>query len=135
MKRPSTRRPASNHELVFAALQKNEKPLTAYELLDRLRPKGISAPPTVYRALDRLIEDGLAHRLESLNAFVACAHPHHGASAMFTICNKCGTAEEFSDSSLNKRILGWARDAGFGLERAVLELRGLCRDCSGASPA
>ncbi|HTQ14790.1 MAG TPA: Fur family transcriptional regulator [Rhizomicrobium sp.] len=114
---------------MITALRKTERPLTAYELLARLRPLGVSAPPTVYRALQRLIDDGLAHRLESLNAFVACAHPHHGNSAMFSICHDCGTAEEFSDRDIETRIAGWAKSAGFRADRAVLEVRGACQDC------
>lgn len=130
MKKISTKKKnTSNRELVFAALQKGAKPLTAYELLARLRPYGISGPPTVYRALDRLIEDGMAHRLESLNAFVACAGPHHGATAIFSICHDCGTAEEITDLNLSRRIGDWARKRDFGLDRAVLELHGHCSDC------
>ena len=87
-----------NDEMVFAALSKADRPLTAYELLGRLRTKGITAPPTVYRSLDRLIKDGLAHRLETLNAFVACANPHHRTSAIFAICRTCGTTAELSDA-------------------------------------
>jgi len=120
---------APNHELVIAALRRTEKPLTAYELLAQLRSRGISAPPTVYRALDRLISEGRAHRLESLNAFVACAHPHQGASAMFSICRDCGTAEEFSAGAIDATIADWAKKAGFQVDRAVLEIRGACSDC------
>jgi len=126
------KRHAANHELVFAALRKTARPLTAYELLDRLRSHGVSAPPTVYRALDRLIDDGRAHRLESLNAFVACAHPQHGEAAVFAICHGCGTVEELSDSGVNKRVAEVVRDAKFDLDRAVLELHGHCDDCRGA---
>jgi len=97
---PAARRrrsPAENDGMVFTVLSKSDRPLTAYELLGRLRTKGITAPPTVYRSLERLIKDGLAHRLETLNAFVACAKPHHRSAAIFAICRKCGTTAEFSD--------------------------------------
>jgi len=132
MKQAGTKkRQAANHDLVLAALQKTAKPLTAYELLDRLRPNGVTAPPTIYRALDRLIEEGRAHRLESLNAFVACAHPHsqHGGAAIFAICGDCQTVEELSGANLNKHIAAVARNASFDLNRAVLELHGRCRAC------
>jgi Fur family transcriptional regulator, zinc uptake regulator len=129
MRRSGATSRAANHELVFAMLRKTAKPLTAYELLDKLRSQGVSAPPTIYRALERLIDDGRAHRLESLNAFVACAHPHHGGSAMFSICDDCGAVEEFSDASMNKRVAGWARDTGFVLSRAILEVHGTCGAC------
>ena len=132
--RTETRRrsPAENDELVFSALRKTDKPITAYELLDRLRIKGVSAPPTVYRSLDRLIEEGFAHKLESLNAFVACAHPHHRTSAIFAICQDCGTASEFSDSSLARRITAWAKKVRFEVDETIVEIRGHCGDCKGA---
>jgi Fur family transcriptional regulator, zinc uptake regulator len=128
MKR-ATKRAITNPELVMGAFRKSGKPLTAYEILDKLRPQGVSAPPTVYRALDRLIEDGRVHRLDSLNAFVACARPHHDASAMFSICDSCGTAEEFYDPALSKRLEQWAKSTGFKIDRSVIEVRGLCGDC------
>jgi Fur family zinc uptake transcriptional regulator len=118
-----------NDEMVFAALLKAERPLTAYELLGRLRTKGITAPPTVYRALDRLIKDGRAHRLESLNAFVACARPHHRNSAIFAICRTCGTTAELSDAKLAPQISDWAKRLRFHAEESILEIRGECAAC------
>jgi Fur family zinc uptake transcriptional regulator len=123
------RTPAENDEMVFAVLAKTDRPLTAYELLDRLRSKGITAPPTVYRSLDRLIKEGLAHRLETVNAFVACAHPHHQNSAVFAICRKCGTTKELSDSKLAPKISSWAKRIRFKPEESVLEIRGRCAAC------
>jgi Fur family zinc uptake transcriptional regulator len=102
-----------NEELVFAALSKADRPLTAYDLLGRLRTKGITAPPTVYRSLERLIKAGRAHRLESLNAFVACAKPHHRTSAIFAICRSCGTTVEISDGKLAPQIADWAKRLRF----------------------
>jgi Fur family zinc uptake transcriptional regulator len=115
--------------MVFAVLAKPGRSLTAYELLDRLRSKGVMAPPTVYRSLDRLIKEGLAHRLESVNAFVACARPHHQSAAVFAICRKCGTTEELSDSKLAPKISNWAKRIRFQAEKAVLEIRGRCASC------
>ena len=123
------RSPAENDEMVFAVLAKADRPLTAYELLRRLRTKGVTAPPTVYRSLDRLIKDGLAHRLESLNAFVACARPHHRSSAIFAICRKCGTTAEFSDAKLTPQIADWAKRLRFHAEESILEIRGECANC------
>lgn len=123
------RNPGENDEMVFAALLKAERPLTAYELLARLRTKGITAPPTVYRALDRLIKDGRAHRLESLNAFIACARPHHRTSAIFAICRTCGMTAELSDANLAPKISDWARRLRFHAEESILEIRGECADC------
>jgi len=123
------RRPAENDEIVFTVLAKSDRPLSAYELLGRLRSKGITAPPTVYRSLDRLIRDGLAHRLESLNAFVACARPHHRNSAIFAICRKCGTTAELSDAKLEPQISDWAKRLRFHAEESILEIRGECENC------
>src|SRR5215212_9922141 len=81
------------HRILSAA----QNPLSAYEVLDRMRAKGAVTPPTVYRSLDKLIEKGLAHRLESLNAYVTCKHPHHQDMAAFAICEVCGSVIEFSD--------------------------------------
>jgi Fur family zinc uptake transcriptional regulator len=123
------RSPKENDEMVFTVLSKSDRPLTAYELLGRLRTKGITAPPTVYRSLDRLIRDGLAHRLETLNAFVACAQPHHRSSAIFAICRKCGTTAELSDAKLAPQISDWAKRLRFHAEESILEIRGECANC------
>ncbi len=123
------RSPAENDEMVFAVLAKADRPLTAYELLRRLRTKGVTAPPTVYRSLDRLIKHGLAHRLETLNAFVACARPHHRSAAIFAICRTCGTTAEFSDAKLAPQITDWARRLRFHAEESILEIRGECANC------
>ena len=117
---------------VHAALRRAGKPLSAYSLLDGLRDKGFRAPLQVYRALEKLIAAGEVHRLESLNAFVACRHKtcaNHGA-AMFAICNDCGYVSEFADAELANRVRNSAETSGFALERTTIELHGLCRDCS-----
>ncbi len=124
---------ASNHEMVFAALRSSNKPMTAYNLLGRLRPRGITAPTTVYRALERLIEAGRIHRLESLNAFVVCGHPHHDTIAMFSICSRCGGTEEIVEPKLQSGIAALAERSGFKLNHAVLEMHGRCKACAGAA--
>lgn len=122
---------APNHRTVFAALRKAARPVTAYQLIDAVRPAGISAPPTVYRALDRLIAEGHAHRLESLNAFVACTrdHPNTDVTA-FLICDDCGQAEEITDAKVGARLEGRARDVGFHTGSTTIEMRGHCRACA-----
>lgn len=129
-----------NQALVLGALSAKSNPLTAYALLHDLRDEGLHNPNQIYRALDKLMEYGLVHRLESLNAFVACAHPHdhahpdaHGMIA-FAICESCGQAEEFSDSVVEARLRGWSRDHAFRLSRAIIEMRGTCESCAKASP-
>ena len=121
-----------NQMLVFEALAEAGSPLSAYTILDRLRSAGFRAPLQVYRALDKLLERGLVHRLESLNAFVACAHRHdhaHGLTA-FAICNKCGQVEEFSDAAVEQRLAGWAERTGFKATKTTVEIRGACAACA-----
>lgn len=125
---------SANHAAVFDVLKSARRPMTAYELIDVLRPAGITAPPTVYRALSRLIEDGLAHRLESLNAFVACSHgTDHGGPVVFTICNECGTADEFTDEDVTALLRSHAAERDFSIQSAMLELRGRCGACEESS--
>lgn len=128
---PRTGALTANHRRVFDALRASDRPLTAYEILDRLRDVGITAPPTVYRALQRLIREGLAHRLESLNAFVACAHPSHDCAAAFAICDSCGSVTEIADDGLDRQLVAWARQAAFSVESMTVELRGRCAACAG----
>mgnify|MGYP001953080627 CR=1 FL=1 len=123
-----------NQALVFGQLSRAEGPLSAYTILDQLREEGFRAPLQVYRALDKLVEFGLVHRLESLNAFVACSHKDcqaHSAAA-FAICEKCGQVNEISDVRLDDRLRELAEASGFALTKSVVELRGLCADCQKA---
>jgi Fur family zinc uptake transcriptional regulator len=120
-----------NQELVFDALNRAQGPLSAYTLLDQLRDHGFRAPLQVYRALDKLQSAGLVHRLESLNAFVACAHGHdhdHGLVA-FAICSDCGQVTEFSDDMIEERLAAWAGKTGFHAAKTTIEIRGHCADC------
>src|SRR5665647_1791430 len=84
-----------NQHLVLDALTGAEAPLSAYGILDQVRAEGIRAPLQVYRALEKLQQMGLAHRLESLNAFIACAHAHDhpGGITAFAICEGCGRVD------------------------------------------
>jgi Fur family zinc uptake transcriptional regulator len=122
-----------NQELVLATLNRADGPLSAYDILDRLREAGLRAPLQVYRALDKLIEQGLAHRLESLNAFVCCAdagcHERVSGKAAFAICTGCGRVDEFAELEVNERLNAWADEHGFALDRTTIELRGRCREC------
>lgn len=129
---PTARRGLSEKEkLVLTALRRRGKPVSAYDLIDDLKPQGVKAPPTVYRALSRLIEAGLAHRLESLNAFVACQHDHHEAVVALAVCRACGTVEEFDPPEITAALAGWASRRDFEVEETTLELRGRCAACRG----
>lgn len=116
---------------VLAALEKSHSPLSAYDLLEKLRKHGIKAPPTVYRALQSLMERGLVHRIESLNAFVACHHQDdHAPHVQFAVCRSCGNVEEIHDRSLSAGIHKAAARLKFHVEREMLEIMGLCKSCS-----
>ena len=123
-----------NQNEVLEALSRFDGPLSAYALLDRLREQGFRAPLQVYRALEKLIAFGLVHRLESLNSFVACAHPHCHRQGLiaFAICDKCGQVDEFFDEIVEQRLRGWSQDHGFRLAKTAIEMRGLCASCHAA---
>ena len=116
---------------VLAALLGSHKPLGAYEIIDRLALKGPRlAPITAYRALEFLRENGLVHRIESRNAFIACVH-NHAASALvvFLICERCGAVGEASSSDVAATLTSAARAAGFTPRSPVIELSGICTHC------
>jgi Fur family transcriptional regulator, zinc uptake regulator len=119
---------------VLAALLASHKPLGAYEIIDRLAPKGPRpAPITAYRALEFLRENGLVHRIESRNAFIACVHNHAvGALVVFLICERCGAVGEASSSEVTATLTSAARAAGFTPKSPVIELTGICTHCHAA---
>jgi len=117
-------------------------PTGAYELLDRLRQtRRGAAPPTVYRALDFLLTQGLIHRVERLSAFVGCvagctAEPdgdHHTHAAQFLICRTCGRVVEMQDHDVSTVLARAAKDAGFSISSATVEAEGLCSTCRSSS--
>lgn len=133
---PPTTNPSltRNQALVFATLNNAGAPMSAYNILDELRPEGFRAPLQVYRALDKLVESGKVHRLESLNAFVACSHQgcdEHQITA-FMICETCGQVDELTDKPLAHQLRLLADNAGFLLKRSIIELRGACAGCQTA---
>ncbi len=113
----------------------SHQPVGAYTLLDQYREHDASAaPPTVYRALGFLMEQGLGHRIASRNAFMGYTHPGHSHDGQFLICRSCGAAAEL-DSALVRQVLRQdARKPGFQVEAQTIEISGLCANCS-ASPA
>lgn len=124
-----------NDQLIVEALREEQRPMSAYDLIERLRGQGISAPTTVYRALNRLMKQGLVHRLESLNAFVCCVGDCRHTTAIFTICDRCGAVQEFSDPAVSARLSNRTHAAGFQVSRTTIELRGRCQSCEQASPS
>jgi Fur family zinc uptake transcriptional regulator len=123
---------------VLELLSKNDKPLSAYEILDKLHSFGIKAPSTVYRALEPLVERALVHRIESINAFVACHGEHDGHDtrahpARFAVCRSCGNAEEIHDHRLSSLLSELAKSLKFTVEREMIELLGLCKQCASSA--
>ncbi|NBD95861.1 MAG: transcriptional repressor [Gammaproteobacteria bacterium] len=113
-------------ELVLSA----EGPVKAYDLLDKLKAEQPNAaPPTVYRALEFLLENHFIHRLESLNAFVSCFHPAESHQGQFLICDGCQAVIEIHDPGLTRQLREAAEHEDFHPERQVLEIYGLCNDC------
>jgi Fur family zinc uptake transcriptional regulator len=123
-----------NDERVLAALKERSKPMSAYDILEHVRSGALKAPVQVYRALQKLERLGLVHRVEALNAFVACSdHDHHAGLHRpgFVICRDCGMAREFQD----RRVAGIAKEAAgddFSVDLISLEIYGRCAPCEAA---
>lgn len=115
---------------VLELVWKSHKPVGAYAILEQLRAEGYNgAPPTVYRALEFLLEHGLIHRIESLNAYTGCAHPGEQHSGQFLICSKCQRVAELDDPKVSATISSSAARHGFAADHQVIEIRGLCPHC------
>lgn len=108
----------------------SHRPVGAYALLELLAEDGRRpAPPTVYRALDFLLEHGLVHRLDSLNAFVGCTHPGERHRTLFLICRQCHRAQEIAADAIESAVGGEAARHGFRMEKLTLEVEGVCHAC------
>jgi Fur family zinc uptake transcriptional regulator len=118
---------------VLAALLASHRPLGAYEIIERLAPRGTRpAPITAYRALEFLRDNGLVHRIESRNAFIACVHSHAaGEFVVFLICERCGAVGEASSADVAATLTTAARSAGFTPKSPVIEISGVCTHCRG----
>ena len=118
-------------ELVWAS----HKPLGAYDILGVLSDEDgrRAAPPTVYRALDFLLENGLVHRIASLNAFIGCNHPELPHQGQFLICRTCHTAIELEQAAVAAAIDEAARSVNFSVEAQTVEVVGLCATCRNAA--
>jgi Fur family zinc uptake transcriptional regulator len=123
----------ANESTVLSCLRAAKEPLSAYAILDQVRPEGISHPPTVYRALRELEALGMVHRLKSLSAFVACRAGSCGGRFAFAFCRKCQKVEEILlDEAVHGELLGLAPDE-MDVDQVTLELAGVCRACRLAS--
>ncbi len=120
---------------VLGLLCASDQPLSAYEILDRLRDTLANpAPPTVYRALDFLLEQGLAHKLESLHAYIGCSHPEHPHASQFLICSDCGSVDEMHSEEIARSLRSSGQAKGFRTRRPVVELLGTCARCDTDKP-
>jgi Fur family zinc uptake transcriptional regulator len=117
---------------VLEVLAGSHKPLGAYEIIDAAAAGGPRpAPITVYRALDFLMANGLVHRIESRNAFLACVHNHDsGAVVAFLICEACGEVGEAPGGDIAITVAAAAKSAGFSPSMSVVEITGVCAHCS-----
>jgi len=112
-------------------LKRSAKMLGAYDIQTAL---AIRYPNTVYRALDRLSELGLVHRVRSQNAFVACHHPSTAHTPGFMICSECGSVKEFDLHAIRPHLVSAAADDSFEIDRVAIEVTGRCRRCAGKAP-
>ena len=113
-------------EMVWASHQA----VKAYDLIDRFdQEKGTTKPPTIYRALDFLVENGLAHKIESLNAFVGCNHPGGKHQGNFLICGSCEQISEFEENEATSSIELLAKEKGFEISTKTIEIHGICKKC------
>ena len=120
---------------VLALIASEPRPIKAYDLMAQLgdergRP---AAPPTVYRALEFLLEHGFIHRIESLNAYVTCPHPSEPHRTRFLICDQCQETIELEDDGLSRRLELQAQAQGFLPQRELVEIHGVCRACQAAN--
>ena len=116
---------------VLEALLSSHRPLGAYEVIEELaKAKPQPAPITVYRALDFLMENGLVHRIESRNAYLACAHGHDEQATMaFLICERCGLVGEVPAASIAQSLNASVRATGFAPRMSIVEVTGICAHC------
>ena len=123
---------SKNQQIIFNLINKSSEPLKAYTILFNVQKKGIKAPPQVYRVLDKLVEMGKIHKIESKNAFVACRNSDCEISkaTAFSICERCEVVDEISDIKLSKYLSNFNHKKGMKFKRFNLEFFGLCKKCA-----
>lgn len=114
-------------------LLESHRAMGAYEVLQRLSDEGFgNQPPVAYRALDFLVENGLAHRVQRLNAYAACLSPEREHSPVFLICRSCEKVAEADAPELRQSLRDLGDSSGFQIERTTVEVLGLCAVCAAA---
>ena len=120
---------------VLELVWRGHTPVKAYDILEELRKEDrAAAPPTVYRALDFLLNAGLVHRIESLSAFVGCGGPATPHFGQFLICRECSAVAEIDAPAIARALVADAEALGFHADRQTIEIKGLCADCSRLDP-
>ena len=122
---------SKNQQIVLEIIERAKEPLKAYSILFNVQKKGINAPQQIYRALDKLIEIGKIHKIESKNAFVACKNANCEVSkaTAFSICESCEKVEELNDLKLSKYLSSYSNKTGMKYKKYNLEFFGLCKKC------
>ena len=122
---------SKNQQIIFDFIEKAKEPLKAYSILFNVQKKGIKAPLQVYRALDKLVEIGKIHKVESRNAFIACksASCEISHATAFSICTKCKNVSEINNLKLSKYLTNFEDDTGMQYNKYNLEFFGLCKKC------
>ena len=123
---------SKNQQIIFDIIDKSSEPLKAYAILFNVQKKGIKAPLQVYRALDKLVEIGKIHKIESRNAFIACQNSSCQISkaTAFSICKVCEKISEISNSKLSKYLSNFSDNTGMKYSKYNLEFFGLCKKCT-----
>ncbi len=121
---------SARQQSVYDCLKNSTTPKGAYELLECLRADGFKAPTQVYRVLNSLIALGLVHKVDSLNAFVACTEDHHHSASIIAICDQCHSYRELSSETLDVLFKNLPDDRDFKARQMTIELKGSCSECA-----
>ena len=120
---------SKNQQIVLETIKNSNEPLKAYSILFDVKKKGIKAPPQVYRALDKLVELGKIHKIESINSFIICNNSNCASNTAFTICERCGKVKEIKNKYLTDGVSDLVKDNQLEITRYNLEFYVLCKSC------
>jgi Fur family zinc uptake transcriptional regulator len=116
---------------ILDMIRQSPTPIGAYAILDLYKKNHpTAAPPTIYRALEYLCKNNWVHRIEKLNAYIACDHAHHHGNVQFLICSRCGVTREIQATDIGKTTKNLANKVGFIVEQTIVEIIGHCKDCA-----
>ena len=118
-----------NQKIVFNLLQNSGEPLKAYTILESLKREGLKSPLQVYRALDKLVELGIIHKIESENSFIACSNSNSASNTAFTICRRCGDVKEIKNGHLFEQVSDLGKKNRLKVQRFNLEFYVDCNGC------